>query len=430
METTDNKEQYTQLYSIMLSLIQIKDNKSLERFTFILGYPEMNVEYTNSAEHIWPVFGYELYKRDNKSMYRYITQNHIESKYSLLQLLNDKFNYDIGIALLKISSDHYGLFKYLYLMPSNDMKFNNYYEWLCKQCESVDQEDNMVKDVIQQNKMKEERVIKYVKEFIKKEQGCDDNDNNTTQHEEIWELPGWKGYLTEMIPKCIVKENIKKLSSGSGLMFYLFEYITTTINVDLLTPSVKLLEERDNDLTLTEQTTTNSTEPPNANAVETDETKATEEGTFTYKTTNEMLMQKQLTFNVNQRGYNERRFIKQLSTSNYTNNCLVTFINPNIDEHNINNDNVVSIGRFTIVNNSFQRGTLTFTKQIYDTSNADNYYYPDIIVDSLIPQSFRDGFIVHSFRRSQKMCVPIELKWNINLNLEQAAHNAYSSSYR
>jgi hypothetical protein len=141
-------------------------------------------------------------------------------------------------------------------------------------------------------------------------------------------------------------------------------------------------------------------------------------------------MQKQLTFNVNQRGYNERRFIKQLSLSNCTNNCVVTFVNPNIDEHSINNDNVVSIGRFTIVNNSFQRGTLTFTKQIYDTSNADNYYYPDIVVDSLIPQSFRDGFIVHSFRRSQRMCVPIELKWNINLNLEQGAHNAYSSSYR
>ena len=426
METTDNKEQYTQLYSIMLSLIQIKDNKSLERFTFILGYPEMNVEYTNSAEHIWPVFGYELYKRDNKSMYKYITQNHIESKYSLLQLLNDKFDYDIGIALLKISNDHFGLFKYLYLMPSNDMKYNNYYEWLCKQCESVDQQDNIVKDVIQQNKIKEERVIKYVKEFIKKEQGCDDNNDNdnTTQHEEMWELPGWKGYLTEMIPKCIVKENIKKLSSGSGLMFYLFEYITTTINVDLLTPSVKLLEERDNDLQLTEQ------EPPNANAVETDETEPTEEGTFTYKTTNETLMQKQLTFNVNQRGYNERRFIKQLSLSNCTNNCVVTFVNPNIDEHSINNDNVVSIGRFTIVNNSFQRGTLTFTKQMHDTSNVDNYYYPDVVVDSLIPHSFRDGFIVHSFRRSQRMCVPIELKWNINLNLEQGAHNAYSSSYR
>ena len=433
METTDNKEQYKQLYSIMLSLIQIKDNKSLERFTFILGYPEMNVEYTNCAEHIWPVFGYELYKRDNKSMYRYITQNHIESKYSLLQLLNDKFDYDIGVALLKISSEHYGVFKYLYLMPSNDMKYNNYYEWLCKQCESVDQHGNdMVKDVIEKNKAKEERVVKYVKEFIKKEQGCDDNDNdNTTQHEEMWELPGWKGYLTEMIPKCIVKENIKKLSSGSGLMFYLFEYITTTINVDLLTPSIKLLEERDNELKLTEQTA-NSSEPPNANAnaVETDETKPTEEGTFTYKTTNEKLMQKQLTFNLNQRGYNERRFIKQLSSSNTTNNCVVTFVNPNIDEHSTDNDNVVSIGRFTIVNNSFQRGTLTFTKQMYDTSNVDNYYYPDVVVDSLIPQGFRDGFIVHSFRRSQRMCVPIELKWNINLNLEQGSHNAYSSSYR
>jgi hypothetical protein len=328
------------LYSIIFSLLQIKDNKTIDRFNNILGYPELNIEYTNNKEHIWPLFGYELYKRDNKSMYKYLTSNHIENKYSLLQILNDNFNYEVSISLLKITVEHYGLFKYLYLMPSNDMKFNNYYEWLCKQCESVAQCGNnetqmqMVNDVIQQNKTKEERVIAYVKEFIKKEQGCDnDNDNdNTSQHEEIWELPGWKGYLTEMIPKCIVKENIKKLSSGSGLMFYLFEYITTTINVDLLTPSVKLLEERDNDLTLTEQTTTNSTEPPNANVVETDETKATEEGTFTYKTTNEMLMQKQLTFNVNQRGYNERRFIKQLSTSNYTNNCLVTFINPSSEK--------------------------------------------------------------------------------------------------
>ena len=432
METTENKEQYKQLYNIILSLIQIKDNKSLERFTFILGYPEMNVEYTNCAEQIWPVFGYELYKRDNKSMYRYITQNHIESKYSLLQLLNDKFNYDIGVALLKISSEHYGLFKYLYLMPSNDMRYNNYYECLCKQCENYvqcndeTQMKNEVNQLIQQNKTKEERVIAYVKEFIKEEQGneCDDNENEndkSVQPEEIWELPGWKGYLTEMIPKCIVKENIKKLSSGNGLMFYLFEYITTVINVDLLTPSVKLLEERDKELKLNEQNV-NSTEAPNA--IENEETKPTEDGTFIYKGTNEILMQKQLKFNLNQRGYNERRFIKQLSLSNCTNNCVVTFVNPNVDQ---NNENVISIGRFTIVNNSFQRGTLTFTKQIYNMSNIDNYYYPDVVIDSLIPHDFKDGFIVHSFRRSKQLCVPIDLKWNINLNLEQSSHNSYSS---
>ena len=434
MELTQDKEMYRKLYGIVLSLVQIKDNKSLERFTFILGYPELNIEYTNSAEQIWPVFGYELYKRDNKSMYRYTTPNHIESKYSLLQLLNDKFDCDIGLSLLKIASEHYGLFKYLYLMPSNDMRCNNYYECLCRQCESCGQheEAQTLNELMQQNKTKEERVIAYVKEFISREQGNQCGD--PVQSEETWELPGWKGYLTEMIPKSIVKENIRKLSSGNGLMFYLFEYITTVIDVDLLTPSMKLLEERDKELKKKDEQSEATVAPVNADkapianeqeheSAVAEETKPTEDGTFTYKGTKETFMQKQLTFNLTERGYNERRFVKQISLSNYTNNCVVTFVNPHIDQ---SVENVITVGRFTIVNNSFQRGSLTFTKQTYTTPHSDNYYYPNVIVDSLAQHDFRDGLIVHSFRRSQQPCVPIELKWNINLNIEQSSHNAYS----
>ena len=441
IEQSDSNEQKQLLYSIIFSLIQIKDNKTIDRFNNILGYPEINIEYTNNKDHIWPLFGYELYKRDNKSMYKYLTSNHIENKYSLLQILNDNFNYEVSLSLLKITVEHYGLFKYLYLMPSNAMKYNNYYENLIKQCEMTANNEtdetkrnemvSEIENIVNKNKTKEEKVVKYVNEFLSKEKGNDKDINNSStfankESEEVWELPGWKGYLTNMIPKYIVKENIRKLLHGYDIMFYVFEYITTVIEIDLLNPSKKLLEELENDNNIKEDQTehkqsTITSDTSNeiisnvSDNINTDNENITptEEGTFKSQTNS--YMSNQLTFNVYQRGYNEKRFIKQLTSLKLSNNKTITFINPKIDQ---NNNNVITISRFSIINFSSKRGSLSFTKQKCNNTNTDNYFIPNIIIDSLIQYNYRDGFIIHSFRTSQHRFNSDDVVWSINLNIE------------
>ena len=288
-----------------------------------------------------------------------------------------------------------------------------------------------IEDIVNKNKTKEEKVVKYVNEFICKEKGNDEDNNNTPtfsneESEEVWELPGWKGYLTNMIPKYIVKENIRKLLHGYDIMFYVFEYITTVIEVDLLNPSKKLLEELENDKNIKEDQlehkqstittdTPNETTPNVSENTNTDNENITptEEGTFKSQTNS--YMSNQLTFNVYQRGYNEKRFIKQLTSLKLSNNKTITFINPNIDQ---NNNNVITISRFSIINFSSKRGSLSFTKQKCNNSNTDNYFIPNIIIDSLIQYNYRDGFIIHSFRNNQLRFNSDDVVWSINLNIE------------
>ena len=422
-----NTTYITQLYTILITLLSIKDNKTLEKFICILGYPEINIEYSNSSERIWPLFGYELYKRDDKSMYRYVTPNHVDKEYSLLQLFNNEFNYEMYMKLLTATTEHFGLFKYLYLMPSNAMRFNNYYEEMLMKCEAyvrnVSDDDvkakmvNDIEEIKKRNKAYEERVVNYVK-----------NESGNDVHEECYELPGWKGYLTEMIPKDIVNENIRKLAEGEGLLFYLFEYETTFIEVDLLKPSEALLHELEKEM----NNNNNCNNNDNDMQLQLQLQHPTEEGMFSTKIQKPYPKQNPLIFDISYRGYNEKHFIKQLTSSTkHTNNLLLTFTNP---KHNLSsspsNTTLIRISRFTIINNTSKKGTITFLNKVNPPSTAStplNYFIPTTVTDLLTPNDYRDCFIIHSFHKHLKHFIHSDTSWSIKLNIDQPCYSSYSS---
>ena len=434
-----NTTYITQLYTILLTLLSIKDNKTFEKFICILGYPEINIEYVNSSERIWPLFGYELYKRDDKSMYRYVTSNHVDKEYSLLQLFNNEFNYEMYMKLLTVTTEHFGLFKYLYLMPSNAMRFNNYYEEMVMKCEAyvrnVSDEDvkakmvNDIEEIKQRNKAYEERVVNYVK-------------NESDIHEECYELPGWKGYLTEMIPKDIVNENIRKLAEGEGLLFYLFEYETTFIEVDLLKPSEALLHELEKEMNSCDNNCNNSNNCNNCNNEQTTtnndvndgdiQQHPTEEGIFNTKIQKPYPKQNPLILDISYRGYNEKRFIKQLTSSTkHTNTLLLTFTNPKHKPTSSSQASpLIRVSRFTIINNTSKKGTITFLNKDHRSSPSSspfNYFIPTTVTDLLVPNAYRDCFIIHSFHKHLKHFIHSDTSWSIKLNIDQPCYSSYSS---
>ena len=425
MERTGLKragERVMKLYDILVTLLSIKDSKTPEKFICILGYPELNVEYVNRSDCVWPVFGYELYKRDDKSMYRYVTPNHVDKDYSLLQMFNNEFNYAMCMRLLTATKEHFGLFKYLYLMPSNAMRFNNYYEEMLLTCEAYARNErndaikakmfDEIADIKTCNKSYEERVIKYVKAFVRKDKeqsGLEDEHEH--EHEESYELPGWKGYLTELVPREIVNENIRKLAEGQDLLFYLFEYETTFIHVDLLQPSIRLLQELESEM--------NGNTQPTASHEDTQVT-PTEEGVFITKLQKTYQRQNPLVLELPYRGYKEKRFIKQFTSScKYNNNLLLTFTNPKFKHDAISADALIKVSRFTIINNTCKKGTITFINKVHCSSSTDNYFIPNTVVDALLPNDYRDCFIIHSFRSSAKHFVHSDTSWSIKLNIEQ-----------
>ena len=419
-----NTTYITQLYTILITLLSIKDSKTPEKFICILGYPEINIEYINSSERIWPLFGYELYKRDDKSMYRYVTPNHVDKEYSLLQFFNNEFNYEMYMKLLTVTTEHFGLFKYLYLTPSNAMRFNNYYEEMVMKCEAYvrNVSDDEVKakmvddieEIKKRNKAYEERVVNYIK-------------SESDVHEECYELPGWKGYLTEMIPKDIVNENIRKLAEGEGLLFYLFEYETTFIEVDLLKPSEALLHELEKEMNNNNNNNNdNTTGNDEDNDIQLQLQQPTEEGIFSTKIQKPYPKQNPLIFNVSYRGYNEKRFITQLTSSTkYTNNLLLTFTNPLSSP---SNTRLIRISRFTIINNTSKKGTITFLNKVHTSTSSTplNYFIPNIVTDLLTPNDYRDCFIIHSFHKHLKHFIHSDTSWSIKLNIDQPSYSSYS----
>ena len=430
VNNTNTNTHVMQLYDILITLLSIKDHKTPEKFINILGYPELNVEYVNRSDRVWPIFGYELYKRDDKSMYRYVTPNHVDKDYSLLQMFNNEFNYEMCMKLLTVTKEHFGLFKYLYLTPSNAMRFNNYYEEMLMTCEAYARNErdediktkmcNDIEDIKTCTKCYEERVINYVKVFTNKEHNASEH-----AHEECYELPGWKGYLTEMIPKDIVNENIRKLAEGEGLLFYVFEYETTFIEVDMLKPSIALLHELESEMNNTEQNT-------QVNDDDDTQINPTEEGVFVTKIQKPFPKQNPIVFELAYRGYKEKRFIKQLTSSfKYnSNNLLLTFTNPKYKSSSSSNNTLIRVSRFTIINNTSKKGTITFINEgdhSSSSSSISNYFIPNVVVDVLMANDYRDCFIIHSFRKSAKHFIHSDTSWSIKLSIDPPSYSSYPS---
>jgi hypothetical protein len=306
------------------------------------------------------------------------------------------------------------------------MRFNNYYEEMVMKCEAYvrNVSDDEVKakmvddieEIKKRNKAYEERVVNYIK-------------SESDVHEECYELPGWKGYLTEMIPKDIVNENIRKLAEGEGLLFYLFEYETTFIEVDLLKPSEALLHELEKEMNNNNNNNNDNTtgnDEDNDIQLQLQQQQPTEEGIFSTKIQKPYPKQNPLIFNVSYRGYNEKRFITQLTSSTkYTNNLLLTFTNPLSSP---SNTRLIRISRFTIINNTSKKGTITFLNKVHPSTSSTplNYFIPNIVTDLLTPNDYRDCFIIHSFHKHLKHFIHSDTSWSIKLNIDQPSYSSYS----
>jgi len=268
--------------NFLLELI-IMDNKFiLERFESFLGYPSLiiksvpneksedseinndNIKNVKKEYHQkWPLFGEKLINGDiNRHIYEYKCKIHIKKNLCILSLLfpndydeennkNKNINKNISEKLKKKliidilnnclkEKNNYYLFKYIYLMPSRNLLYNNLYEEMIsilkdekifdleeikiKEKNFIKRIENEIENSIKASKIKDKEIKGTINMYY-------DNDNF---FQYMNNMDYFIGFKSDIIPGEIVREEISEIARNSSLSIQRIEYFTKYYKFDEL----------------------------------------------------------------------------------------------------------------------------------------------------------------------------------------------------
>ena len=245
-------EKIYQLIDLISSLILINDKNSLRRYIELLGYPTLYISpipKENKENQKWPLFGERLINGDiNQEIYEYIIPDHNKNYLCLLAILfPSKYHPEIKIKikgeekkkiLLKFikyiygDKNNYSLFKYLYTMPSRTLKYLNLYDEIITYLDIYNIPDSPINpDIIKNKEIKyKTQVEKELKFNIKNAKEKDINDINENKNIEFnyenLDIKLFNGFIAQIIPGEIIREEIYGISKHSNRAAYRIQYYT------------------------------------------------------------------------------------------------------------------------------------------------------------------------------------------------------------
>ena len=238
--------------NFLLELITMDNKFIFERFTSFLGYPSLiiksipngnsensqinneNIKNDKKEYHQkWPLFGEKLINGDiTKHIYEYKCKNHIKNNLCILSLLfpndydeenninknlSEKFKKKLIIDILNNclkEKNNYYLFKYIYLMPSRNLLYNNLYEEMIsilKDEKIFDLEEIKIKEKNFIKRIENEietsiKIFKIKDEKIKEKINMHYNDDDHFDY--MNNMDNFIGFKSDIIPGEIVKLKI------------------------------------------------------------------------------------------------------------------------------------------------------------------------------------------------------------------------------
>ena len=254
------------LIKLIYGILEIIDEYSKKRIETLLGYPTLIIE--KNKDNIIPLLGVKIMNNNiNKEIFEYINFNHITKDRCILSILfpsNYKKNNDVldendrldliyeliktSLGFNKRNTGNYFLFKYLYLMQSRSIKYDNLYQEIKELLENANKKNNNKYDfsILKANELKcidlinfEIETLNYLinlsckirpfelndkKKFSSKPalpecfKACIDNDKIITDY---------YGLTCNIIPGDIGKIYINLIASNNNLSIIRFEYYMT-----------------------------------------------------------------------------------------------------------------------------------------------------------------------------------------------------------
>jgi hypothetical protein len=126
--TYNSDTEFIKLVKAILPVLEIKDEFQLLRFEIILGYPMVIIEEATMRSK-WPIFGYHKLSDYSAKYIDYRSALNIRGCCSLLKKLaqlrnqKDRLVIEVFLILLEASIKNYALLKYLKLMPSDEVQW-------------------------------------------------------------------------------------------------------------------------------------------------------------------------------------------------------------------------------------------------------------------------------------------------------------------
>ena len=274
------------LIKLIYGILEIIDEYSKKRIETLLGYPTLIIR--KNKDNIIPLFGVKIMNDNiNNEIFEYISPNHISKERCILSILfpsnyeenkddvleeNDRLDliYELiktSLGFNKRNMGNYFLFKYLYLMQSRSIKYDNLYQEIKEILENVNKKNNNKYDLqkLKNNELKCIDLIKYEKENLEHiiNLACKIKSleiYNKKKFNSKPELPecfkscienekiikDYYGLTCNIIPDNIGKIYINLIASNNKLNIIRFEYYTTYFKrKELLTLSDEKKEFRD-----------------------------------------------------------------------------------------------------------------------------------------------------------------------------------------
>jgi hypothetical protein len=168
-EKKNSKINKIKIVKFIYGILEINDIFTPNRVHLLLGYPNLIIKKDKNS--ILPLLGIKLMDNNiDKEIFEYINYNHIRKDRCILSILfpssykiNEKDNnnldekdrldliyelIEISLGFNKIKEGNYFLFKYIYLMQSRTIKYDNLYEEIKQLLENANKNNDNKYDLI------------------------------------------------------------------------------------------------------------------------------------------------------------------------------------------------------------------------------------------------------------------------------------------
>ena len=262
------KERQIKLLKFIIEILQINDKYTPNRIEFLMGYPTLVIK--KDKEKNISLFGVSLMNNDIKTeIFKYTSYNHIKKERCLLAFLfpssyeqneenqldeNDRNDliYKLISNSLGINSKkkgNYFLFKYIYLMQSRNIIYDNLYQEIKNILENANKKNNNKYDLLKFKSEESEciRLIEYetgvANHHIRISKSKDPSiekdkkfrtkpklssifiSSQTLIEEKV--NKNFIGFISNIIPHEIGKIQIMPVATSQNLSIFRFEYFTT-----------------------------------------------------------------------------------------------------------------------------------------------------------------------------------------------------------
>ena len=254
------------IVKFIYGILEINDIYTPNRVHSLLGYPALIIKKDKNS--ILPLLGIKLMNNNiNEEIFEYINYNHIRKNRCILAILfpssyeiNNKDNLDendrldliyelieASLGFNKIKEGNYYLFKYLYLMQSRTIKYENLFDEIKKLLENANKNNNNKYDLTKLRNIEKKciELINYETKSINLliDLNSCNSMNEKTKYNTKPELPDclkasnvilnekknkdYIGLISDIVPDEIGKININLIASNDNLSIFKFEYFLT-----------------------------------------------------------------------------------------------------------------------------------------------------------------------------------------------------------